>query len=103
MRIRTPVDLGALIRDRRTKLGLDQRSLAKKVGVSRQWIVEVEKGKPRAEIASCSAQSTHSESCWRQKKNPRRRNEAVPQRWILIPSLPPHAEKENDQGTRCDY
>jgi y4mF family transcriptional regulator len=50
MRIRTPVDLGALIRDRRTKLGLDQRSLAKKVGVSRQWIVEVEKGKPRAEI-----------------------------------------------------
>jgi HTH-type transcriptional regulator/antitoxin HipB len=50
MRIRTPVDLGALIRDRRIKLGLDQHSLAKKVGVSRQWIVEVEKGKPRAEI-----------------------------------------------------
>ena len=50
MRIRTPTDLGALIRDRRTKLGLDQRSLAQKVGVSRQWIVEVEKGKPRAEI-----------------------------------------------------
>lgn len=50
MRIRTPVDLGAVIRDRRTKLGLDQKSLAAKVGVSRQWIVEVEKGKPRAEI-----------------------------------------------------
>jgi HTH-type transcriptional regulator / antitoxin HipB len=50
MRIRTPTDLGALIRDRRIKLGLDQRSLASKVGVSRQWIVEVEKGKPRAEI-----------------------------------------------------
>jgi HTH-type transcriptional regulator/antitoxin HipB len=50
MRIRTPVDLGALIRERRIKLGLDQRSLAQKVGVSRQWIVEVEKGKPRAEI-----------------------------------------------------
>ena len=50
MRIRTPTDLGALIRDRRIKLALDQRSLAKKVGVSRQWIVEVEKGKPRAEI-----------------------------------------------------
>ena len=28
MRIRTPTDLGALIRDRRTKLGLDQRALA---------------------------------------------------------------------------
>jgi HTH-type transcriptional regulator / antitoxin HipB len=50
MRIRTTADLGALIRDRRTKLGLDQKTLAAKVGVSRQWIVEVEKGKPRAEI-----------------------------------------------------
>ena len=50
MRIRTPVDLGALIRDRRIKLGLGQRALAERVGVSRQWIVEVEKGKPRAEI-----------------------------------------------------
>jgi y4mF family transcriptional regulator len=50
MRIRTPADLGALIRDRRVKLALDQRSLAQQVGVSRQWIVEVEKGKPRAEI-----------------------------------------------------
>ena len=44
MRIRTPADLGALIRDSRTKLGLDQKSLAEKVGVSRQWIVEIEKG-----------------------------------------------------------
>ena len=51
MRIRTPVDLGALIRDRRIALGLDQKALAEKVGVSRQWIVEIEKGKPRAEIA----------------------------------------------------
>lgn len=51
MRIRTPVDLGALIRDRRIALGLDQKALADKVGVSRQWIVEIEKGKPRAEIA----------------------------------------------------
>ena len=38
------------MRDRRIKLSLDQRSLAQKIGVSRQWIVEVEKGKPRAEI-----------------------------------------------------
>ena len=50
MQIRTPGDLGAVIRDHRIKLGLDQRSLAEKAGVSRQWIVEVEKGKPRAEI-----------------------------------------------------
>jgi HTH-type transcriptional regulator/antitoxin HipB len=32
------------------KLGLDQKSLAQKVGVSRQWIVAAEHGKPRAEI-----------------------------------------------------
>ena len=50
MRIGTPADLGALIRDHRTRLGLDQKSLAQKVGVSRQWIVDVEKGKARAEI-----------------------------------------------------
>ena len=50
MRIRTPTDLGAVIRDRRTKLGLCQATLAQRVGASRQWIVEAEKGKPRAEI-----------------------------------------------------
>jgi HTH-type transcriptional regulator/antitoxin HipB len=50
MPIRTPADLGALIRDSRTRLALNQKSLAEKVGVSRQWIVEIEKGKPRASI-----------------------------------------------------
>lgn len=50
LHIRTPSDLGALIRDRRTKLDLDQKALANMIGVSRQWIVAVEQGKPRAEI-----------------------------------------------------
>ncbi len=50
MIIRTPNDLGALIRDRRIKLGLDQISLAKRAGTSRKWLVEVEHGKPRAAI-----------------------------------------------------
>lgn len=50
MRIRTPTDLGAIIRDSRIKWGLDQKSLANKIGVSREWIVEIEKGKPRAHI-----------------------------------------------------
>jgi len=50
MLIRTPADLGALIRDRRTKLGLDQLSLARKAGTSRKWLIEVENGKSRAEI-----------------------------------------------------
>lgn len=50
MKIRTPADLGTLIRNTRKKLGLDQSTLAKKIGVSRLWLVEIEKGKPRAEI-----------------------------------------------------
>jgi HTH-type transcriptional regulator / antitoxin HipB len=50
MVVRTPSELGALIRDRRRKLGIDQALLAEKAGTSRQWIVAVEQGKPRAEI-----------------------------------------------------
>ena len=50
MHLRTTADLGALIRHHRIKLGLNQSSLAKKVGVSRQWLVELEKGKPRADV-----------------------------------------------------
>jgi len=48
--IRNAADVGAIIRDRRRKLGLDQSALARRVGVSRQWIVDIEKGKPRAGI-----------------------------------------------------
>jgi HTH-type transcriptional regulator/antitoxin HipB len=50
MRIRTPADFGVLIRNTRKKLRLDQSTLAKKIGVSRLWLVEIEKGKPRAEM-----------------------------------------------------
>lgn len=50
MTIRTPADLGTLIRNTRKRLRLDQSTLAKKIGVSRLWLVEIEKGKPRAEI-----------------------------------------------------
>ena len=50
MRIRTATDLGAFIRERRTKLGMDQLELANKAGTSRKWLVEVEQGKPGAEI-----------------------------------------------------
>src|SRR5437879_1011449 len=50
MRIRTPADLGAIIRDSRTKLRLGQKALADEIGVSREWIVDIEKGKPRAHI-----------------------------------------------------
>ena len=50
MLIRTPADLGAAIRDRRRQLGLDQASLAKRIGVSRQWVVGIEQGRGRAEL-----------------------------------------------------
>jgi HTH-type transcriptional regulator / antitoxin HipB len=50
VRVQTPEDLGRAIRARRTELGLDQGSLARRAGVSRQWIVEVEHGKARAEV-----------------------------------------------------
>lgn len=50
MRLRTATDVGAVIRDRRRALGLDQRTLAERVGVSRKWIIEVEQGKPRAAL-----------------------------------------------------
>ncbi len=48
MRIRTATDLGLVIRERRRALGLDQRTLAGRAGVSRQWIVAVERGKAGA-------------------------------------------------------
>jgi y4mF family transcriptional regulator len=48
MFIRTPADLGAIIRDRRKQLGLDQSTFAKRIGVSRQWVIGVERGHPRA-------------------------------------------------------
>ncbi len=43
-------DIGRVIREQRRHLDLDQQELANRVGVSRQWIVEIEHGKPRAEI-----------------------------------------------------
>ena len=50
MRIRTPLDLGLAIRNRRRTLKLSQTELARKAGVGRQWIVAMEHGKPRAEL-----------------------------------------------------
>ncbi len=46
--LRTPSDIGALIRARRRELGLGQAELAEIAGVSRLWINQVEGGKPGA-------------------------------------------------------
>lgn len=50
MQIRTAKDIGALIRDKRKNQKLDQAELARKIGANRRWVLEVERGKPRAEI-----------------------------------------------------
>jgi y4mF family transcriptional regulator len=50
MLVRTPADLGAVIRDRRKQLKLDQAAFAKQIGVSRQWVIEIERGHARAEL-----------------------------------------------------
>ncbi len=48
--VRTPSDIGNIVRARRKRLGWDQARLANEIGVSRQWVVDIEKGKPRAEL-----------------------------------------------------
>lgn len=50
MLVRTPADLGAVIRDRRKQLKLDQAAFAKKIGASRQWVIEIERGHARAAL-----------------------------------------------------
>ena len=48
--LRTPADIGVLIKGRRNALGQDQAALAARVGVSRLWINQAERGKPGASL-----------------------------------------------------
>jgi HTH-type transcriptional regulator/antitoxin HipB len=50
MRIRNIKELGAYLRARRIELGMDQATLAGKARTSRKWLIEVENGKPGAEL-----------------------------------------------------
>lgn len=50
-RIATPHDLGAAVRDARTAAQLTQAELAHRAGVSREWLIGLERGtRPRAEL-----------------------------------------------------
>ena len=49
MKIRTTSELGLLLRERRRELGLRQEELADRIGVSRQWVGKVEKGRQRVD------------------------------------------------------
>ena len=44
------MDFGLLIRQHRRKLKMDQATLARHVGVSRQWVIAIERGNPGAEV-----------------------------------------------------
>ncbi len=50
MRVNSINDIAAMIRGRRLSLGLSQEQVASRAEVSRQWVSEVERGKPTAEL-----------------------------------------------------
>jgi HTH-type transcriptional regulator / antitoxin HipB len=50
MKISSTRDLAVAVRGRRSSLGLSQADLAKRAGVSRPWLSNVEAGKPTAEF-----------------------------------------------------
>ncbi|MGH2912104.1 MAG: helix-turn-helix domain-containing protein [Solirubrobacteraceae bacterium] len=50
MQINSIRDLVVVARSRRLALGLSQEELARRMGVSRQWVTVFEGGRPRAEF-----------------------------------------------------
>lgn len=52
MNVRSAPHLGDVIRARRLELDWSQARLATEAGVSRQWVVAFEAGKPTAEIGA---------------------------------------------------
>ena len=50
MRIRSAGELGAVVKGRRTDLALSQAELARRAGVARKSIVELESGKTQPEL-----------------------------------------------------
>ena len=50
LNLKTPAQLGAAIKARRTQLRIDQGTLAKRARVSRNWLMQLEKGVPGASI-----------------------------------------------------
>lgn len=52
VRLRTAREIGLRIRDRRMHLGLSQAELAERVGMTRQWVIGLEKGAPGAALGT---------------------------------------------------
>lgn len=51
----TPTDIGSIIRDTRKAQGLTQPSLAAAAGVGLRFLVELERGKPTAQLGKTLA------------------------------------------------
>ncbi len=49
---RTARDLGSVIKDARLRRGWTQADLADRIGVSRQWVIAFERGKPTSELGT---------------------------------------------------
>lgn len=50
MQVATAADVGRLVRATRTRRAMSQADLAAAAGVSRRWLVDLEAGKPRAQL-----------------------------------------------------
>lgn len=50
MQLRTSRDIGNLIKAQRLAMRMSQSELAKRVGVSRLWVVQTERGNPGASL-----------------------------------------------------
>lgn len=51
MIVKSPAELGHLVRDFRMRRGLTQAFLASQVGVSRKWVIDLEAGKRSADLS----------------------------------------------------
>lgn len=51
MIVKSPAELGHLVRDSRTRNGITQANLAAQVGASRKWIIDLESGKRTADLS----------------------------------------------------
>jgi HTH-type transcriptional regulator / antitoxin HipB len=50
MQLRSAREIGLLIRDRRRQSGLTQAGLAERLGTSRLWVLQVERGKGTVQL-----------------------------------------------------
>src|SRR5256884_5974308 len=87
--IRTPADLGAIIRDRRKQLDLDQATLAKRIGASRRWVIGIERGRARAVFFSSSRRHTRFDCHWSSDVCS---SDLSPASEVQIPRNPPRKE-----------